>query len=83
MADLHLRRLGVWIDEPDPGQFFAVIHESIEDAAVWTDIWSSDESFPSWLTAHDAGNKELLRMVTNKKKGPRASGEDENASSVG
>ena len=83
MADLHLRRLGVWIDEPDPGQFFAVIHESIEDAAVWIDIWSSDESFPSWLTAHDAGNKELQRMVTNKKKGPRATGEDENASPVG
>ncbi len=83
MADLHLRRLGVFVDEPDPGCFYAVLIESTEDAAVWVDIWSSEESFDTWRAAWDAGNSQLLSMVPDQAKGPLVAGEDENASPVG
>ena len=31
----HLRHIAVWVDEPDPGHFHWVIHESTEDGSVW------------------------------------------------
>ncbi|WP_041388683.1 hypothetical protein [Polaromonas sp. JS666] len=82
-ASQRLRRIAILVDEPDPGQFYWVLHESTEDATVWLDLQSSEATFPSWLAAHDAGNKELLRMVRDKKTGPLAAGEDENTSPVG
>lgn len=82
-ATQHLRRIAIFVDEPDPGQFYWVMHESTEDATVWLDFQSSEASFPSWLAAYEAGNKELLRMVEDKKTGPLAAGEDENTSPVG
>ena len=79
----HLRRLSVFVDEPDPGQFYWVLHESLDDAAVWMDIRASEESFPSWMAAFDQGVVELLKLVENELTGPRAAGEDENTSPVG
>lgn len=83
MADLHLRRLAVFVDEPDPGCFYWVLIESKDDAAVWADIGSSEESFTTWRKAFDAGNAELLSRVADKDRGPLVPGEDENASPVG
>lgn len=83
MADLHLRRLAIFVDEPDPGCFYWVLIESKEDAAVWADIGSSDESFDTWILAWEAGNKHLLSLVEDKSTGPLVAGEDENASPVG
>jgi hypothetical protein len=41
------RHLSIYVDEPDPGHFYWVLHESIEDASVWVDIESSEQSFRS------------------------------------
>ena len=79
----HLRHLSVWVDEPDPGHFFWVLHESTEDASVWVDIESSPESFLSWTDAFEAGTVALYRMVPDERTGPRASGEDEDSDPVG
>lgn len=79
----HLRHLSVFVDEPDHGHFHWVIHESTEDASVWVDIASSDESYPMWIDAFDAGNVALLKYVHDERIGPRAPGEDEDAAPVG
>ncbi len=71
------------MDEPEPGQFYWVIIESEDDASVWKDLRAAEESFTSWFAAWEMGNKELLKMVVDKKTGPLAAGEDENASPVG
>ena len=72
----QLRHVTVWVDEPDPGHFHWVLHESTEDASVWVDIDSSVLSFPSWTEAFEAGTVELYRLVADERLGPRASGED-------
>ena len=82
-AALFLRRVAVFVDEPDPGQYFWVLIESKEDASVWLDIDASEGSFPTWHAALDAGNVALMKLVENKQTGPLAAGEDENASPVG
>ncbi|MDM0066783.1 hypothetical protein [Variovorax sp. J31P207] len=79
----HLRRISVFVDEPDPGHFHWVIHESTEDGSVWLDIESSATSFTSWLEAFDAGCVELFKVVSDERTGPRALGEDEDADPVG
>lgn len=83
MADLHLRRLTVFIDEPDPGQYYWVLIESKHDASVWEDVVAAEESAGTWREAWDAGSAALLAMVQDQRRGPRVSGEDENASPVG
>lgn len=79
----HLRHLAVYVDEPDRGQYYWVLMESKGDATVWLDIESSEQSYPSWQVAFTAGNEKLLHMVADRHIGPRAPGEDENASPVG
>lgn len=83
MADLHLRRLTVFVDEPDPGQFYWVLIESKHDASVWEDVGAAEEPALSWRAAWDAGSAALLALVPNQLCGPLATGEDENASPVG
>lgn len=79
----HIRHLAVYIDEPDPGCFHWVLIESTEDASVWLDLEASEESYDLWLDAFTAGNKALLKHVPDERIGPRAPGEDEDASPVG
>lgn len=79
----HLRHISVFVDEPDPGHFHWVLHESTEDATVWTEFAASEHSYPMWIDALDAGNVALLKLVTDERIGPRAPGEDEDAAPVG
>ena len=79
----HLRHITVFVDEPDPGHFHWVLHQSTEDASVWIDFESSVDSFPSWMEAFDAGCVELFKLVPDERSGPRLTGEDENADPVG
>lgn len=79
----HLRHISVFVDEPDPGHFHWVLHESTEDASVWIDLKSSADSFPGWLDAFTAGCVELFKLVQDDLRGPRAAGEDEDADPVG
>jgi hypothetical protein len=83
MRQTHLRHLSIFVDEPDPGQFYWVLHESLEDAAVWVDVQASDESYPTWHQAFDEGVVQLLKRVPDEKIGPRTIGEDESTSPVG
>lgn len=79
----HLRRLTVFVDEPETGDFFWVLIESTDDAAIWSDVKASEESFPTWIQAWQAGTAELMKSIKDQNTGPRASGEDENADPVG
>jgi len=79
----HLRHITVFVDEPHPGHFHWVLHESTEDGSVWIDIDSSVLSFPSWMEAFDAGCVELFKLVPDERRGPRAIGEGEDADPVG
>lgn len=83
MADLHLRRLTIFVDEPDPGQYYWVLIESKHDASVWEDVGAAEESAGTWREAWDAGNAALQALVPDQRRGPLVSGEDENASPVG
>jgi|GEM_PF-6677221 len=66
----QLRSIGVFVDEPDPGCFYWVIHESIEEATTWRDVSASEETFSTCLEAFESGNKALLKLVADKKTGP-------------
>ena len=79
----HLRHLSVWVDEPEPGQFFWVLHESTEDASVWVDIESSEFSFPTWTAAYEVGVTRLYHLIEDERIGPRAGGKDKDAAPVG
>lgn len=79
----HLRRLTIFVDEPDHGHFHWVLIESTDDASIWSDVMSSEESFPEWIQAWQAGTTELMKSIKDQTTGPRASGEDENADPVG
>lgn len=83
MADLHLRRLTVFVDEPDPGLYYWVLIESKHDASVWEDVSSAEEPANTWREAWDAGVAALQALVPDQRRGPLAGGEDENASPVG
>lgn len=79
----HARRISVHVDEPDPQVYHWVLMESTQDASVWVDLEASEESYPTWLAALNAGTDALLKLVPNKDRGPLVEGEDENASPVG
>lgn len=83
MRDSHLRRIAVFVDEPDPGCFYWVIIESKHVGSLWGDIKWSKESFDTWQAAYFAGTVELMRLVPNEVTGPVIRDENENASPVG
>ena len=68
----HLRRISVFVDETEPGQFYWVLHESNEDATVWTDVESSADAFITWMEAFDEGCIALFKLVPDERAGPRA-----------
>ena len=79
----HARRISLYVDEPDSKVYYWVLMESTDDITVWSDLESSQESYPTWLKAFEAGTQALLKMAPDTSKGPLAEGEDENASPVG
>ena len=83
MQMTHLRHISVFVDEPEPGHYHWVLHESREDASVWVDFEDGVESYPMWIDAFDAGNVALLKLIHDERIGPRAQGEGEDAAPVG
>lgn len=79
----HLRRLTIFVDEPDPGCFYWVLIESTDDAAIWRDVTAALDPAGTWREAWDLGTQALHILVRDQAIGPRAEGEDENASPVG
>ena len=78
----HLRNIALSVGEPDPGVFHWVLRESTEDATVFGELEEAVESFPSYQLALRAGVAALERLAQDLKTGPRAPGEDEDASPV-
>ena len=83
MQMTHLRHISVFVDQLALGRFTWVLHESTDDASVWTEVETSNESFASWIDAFEAGNVALLKLVYDERVGPRKPGEDEDAAPVG
>lgn len=79
----HLRRLTVFVDEPDTGVFHWVIIQCGGDGTPWEDVDISLGSFSTWKEAWDAGVVALMSYVEDTAIGPRAPGEDEDADPVG
>ncbi len=67
----YARRIAVWIDEPEVGQFFWVLHESLEGASVWANIARSEQPFATWIDALDAGTVALFKLIEDERIGPR------------
>jgi len=78
----HLRNISLTVDEQEAGVFFWVLMESTQDATVFDELEASEESYPSWTLALHAGVAALERLAPDLKAGPRAPGEDEDASPV-
>lgn len=78
----HLRHISLSVDEPDPGHFHWILMESTEDAAIWSELRASDQSYEFYSQALRAGLAELEKLGSAKF-GPRSAGEDEDASPVG
>lgn len=83
MTRNNLRHLSMFVNEPDPGEFFWVLHECLEANAVWIDINVSANSYLTWMAAFDEGVVQLMRMIHNEELGPRKTVGDEGASPVG
>lgn len=79
----HARRISLHVDEPDPQVYYWVLMESTDDISVWRDVESSQESYPTWLKALEAGTQALIKMAPDTDRGPLTDGEDENANPVG
>ena len=83
MRHLHLRRVAVFVNEPHPGDFYwRVLIESTGDAYIWLDIEGAQEPHPTWISAFEAGNTALLKLVADQNMGPQAV-EGENPSFAG
>ncbi|MFM9428256.1 hypothetical protein RCH10_004718 [Variovorax sp. GrIS 2.14] len=79
----HLRHVSVFVDEPEPGCFHWVLHESTDDATVWVDIEASDMPFSTWSAALEVGIVRLYKLAADERTGPRAPGEDDDAAPIG
>lgn len=69
MSDQY-RRLAVFVDRPSEDSFLWVVLESTDDPAVWLDLETGDETFGTWMEAHEAGNTALLAYVDDESTGP-------------
>ncbi|MDM0029566.1 hypothetical protein [Variovorax saccharolyticus] len=79
----NYRRLAVFVDSPTAHHYLWVVLESTDDPAVWLDLETGEETFSSWIEAHEAGNEALLAYVEDEIVGPVTSvqenDEDEDA----
>ncbi len=75
------RRLAVFIDNPSNENFLWIILESTDDPAVWLDLETGDETYESWIDAHEAGNAALLAYVDDETLGPTRPAEHDDEAS--
>ena len=79
----HLRQLSLHIEEPETSEFYWVILESKEDATVWAQVSAAMHARHTWGDAWAEGVMEYMKFVRDRRVGPRAEGEDEDANPVG
>jgi hypothetical protein len=66
-----LRRIAVYVDEPELGWFAWVLSEAAEDLSTWSQIETTDEWLGSYKEAMAAGLVALQAMVGDLDRGPR------------
>ena len=66
-----LRRIAVFVDEPEPGWFAWSLIEAGEDLANWSQIDSAEDWLRSYQLAMAAGLLALQAMVGDLDRGPR------------
>lgn len=66
-----LRRIAVYVDEPEPGWFAWTLAEADEGASNWTTIEHADEWTGSYKEAMAEGLLALQRMTPDLDAGPR------------
>ncbi|MDP9991943.1 hypothetical protein J2W28_000971 [Variovorax boronicumulans] len=69
--DAPLRRIAVYVDEPEPGWFSWALAEADEGATNWAQIESSDEWMGTYKEAMAAGLLVLQQMINDLDSGPR------------
>ena len=79
----YLRNISLSVDESDPGCFYWVLMESVEDSTIFKELSVAQESSPTYETALNAGVIALKALSENLTVGPQAPGENENNSPVG
>ena len=78
-----LRRIAIYVDEPEPGWFAWVLSEAAEDPSTWSQIETTDEWLGSYKEAMGAGLVALQAMVGDLDVGPREKPPAEAKKSVG
>lgn len=66
-----LRRISIYVDEPELGWFAWVLSEAAEDLSTWSQIETTDEWVGSYKEAMAAGLVALQAMVGDLDRGPR------------
>jgi len=66
-----LRRIAVYVDEPEPGWFAWALAEADEGASNWAQIERADEWVGSYKEAMAAGLLVLQQMIDDLDSGPR------------
>ena len=79
----YLRNISLSVDESDPGCFYWVLMESVEDSTIFKELSVAQESSPTYETALNAGVIALKALSENLTVGPQAPGENENNNPVG
>ena len=79
----YLRNISLSVDESDPGCFYWVLMESVEDSTIFKELSVAQESSPTYENALNAGVIALKALSENLTVGPQALGENENNNPVG
>lgn len=79
----YLRNISLSVDESDPGCFYWVLMESVEDSTIFKEVSVAQESSPTYEAALNAGVIALKALSENLTVGPQAPGENENNNPVG
>ena len=79
----YLRNISLSVDESDPGCFYWVLMESVEDSTIFKELSVAQESSATYETALNAGVIALKALSENLTVGPQALGENENNNPVG
>lgn len=78
-----MRRIAVYVDEPEPGWFAWALIEADESLANWSQIETTDEWLGSYKEAMAAGLVALQAIVGDLDRGPREEPPAEAKKSVG
>lgn len=62
----------IWIDEPAPGNFHWIMATRIQPG-MWEDLVDSQQGFPTWIDAWNAGTLALLKLLDEEAGGPGTS----------